>query len=135
MAGTVVVALGVAVGPAFSPPARAAATYSVTATITVGEEGSGGGIALDARTHRLYVPSAIDGKVDVVDTTTNSVVGSIAVGPQPTSVAIDTLPTVPVKGRPSRRRSCRPFCRRRRPSTWETKVTARFRSSTVRQTL
>ena len=94
----VVVGAGATVAPVFSPPAHAAAIYSVTATIPVGEEGSGGGIAIDTRIHRAYVPSSIDGRVDVIDTTTNSVVGSIAVGPQPTSVAIDTVPTTLVNG-------------------------------------
>jgi len=97
VAGLVFVASGVAVTSAFSRPAHAGATYSVTATIPVGNEGSGGGIAVDARIHRAYVPSSIDGRVAVIDTTTNSVVGSIAVGPQPTSVAIDTVPTTLVK--------------------------------------
>lgn len=95
-----VVAVGaseVAVTTAFSPAARAATTYSVTATIPVGQEASGGGIAVDAAIHRAYVPSATDGRVAVINTTTNTVVGSIAVGPQPTSVAIDTLPTTLVK--------------------------------------
>src|SRR5690348_3334488 len=86
VAGLVFVASGVAVTSAFSPPAHAGATYSVTATIPVGNEGSGGGIAVDPRIHRAYVPSSIDRRVAVIDTTTNSVVGSIAVGLQPTSV-------------------------------------------------
>jgi YVTN family beta-propeller protein len=96
-AGLAVVASGAAVAPAFSPPAHAATTYAVSATVPVGAEGSGGGIAVDARTHRAYVPSSIEGRVYVVDTSANSVVGSIAVGSQPTSVAIDTVPTAPVK--------------------------------------
>jgi len=97
MAVIVAVASGVAVISTFSPAARAATTLSVTATVPVGAEGSGGGIAVDAAIHRAYVPSAAEGRVYVIDTTTNSVVGTIAVGPQPTSVAIDTLPTTLVK--------------------------------------
>jgi hypothetical protein len=49
MAGLAVVASGAAVAPAFSPPAHAATTYAVSATVPVGAEGSGGGIAVDAR--------------------------------------------------------------------------------------
>jgi YVTN family beta-propeller protein len=93
MTAAVVFASGIAATSAFSPPAHASTTFTVAATVPVGEESSGGGIAVDAGIHRAYAPSAMDGRVYVIDTTTNAVVGTITVGPEPASVAIDTLPT------------------------------------------
>jgi YVTN family beta-propeller protein len=92
-----VAASAAALAPVFEPTASATTTYAVTATIGVGHLGSGGSIAVDSGTHRAYVTSYLDGRVAVLDTSTNSLVGSIVVGTGPVGVAIDTIPTQVVK--------------------------------------
>jgi YVTN family beta-propeller protein len=83
--------------PVFQATANATTTYAVTATIGVGHLGSGGSIAVDSRTHRGYVTSYDDGKLTIINTSTNAAIGSIAVGAFPLGVAVDTIPTHVVK--------------------------------------
>lgn len=92
-----VAASAAALAPVFEPTAHATTTYAVTATIGVGSEGDGGSIAVDSRTHRAYVTSYFDKDVTVIDTSTNQAMGTIGVGSGPLGVAIDTIPTHPVK--------------------------------------
>ncbi|HEX7107021.1 MAG TPA: cell wall-binding repeat-containing protein [Acidothermaceae bacterium] len=68
-------------------------TYAVTATIGVGDEHTAGSIAVDSRTKRAYVTSYGDNSVKVIDTTTNAVVSTVAVGRSPIGVVVDTIPT------------------------------------------
>ena len=98
MATTAAVATSAAVlAPVFQPTANATTTYAVTATVGVGNEGSGGSIAVDSRTHRAYVTSHADNQVSVINTGTNAAAETITVGSGPVGVAIDTIPTHIVK--------------------------------------
>lgn len=78
--------------PAFQATAHAASPYSVTATIGVGNEAESGSIAVDSATHRGYVTSFVDSAVTIINTSTNEVAGSVAVGANPIGVGIDTVP-------------------------------------------
>ena len=82
--------------PVFQATADASSAYAVTATIGVGSEGTGGSIAVDSGTHRGYVTSYDDSRLTIINTSTNTVVGSVAVGSGPIGVAIDTIGNQPL---------------------------------------
>lgn len=80
---TGVLALGFPAPASASPP-----SYVVSATIPLGHA-VGDGMAVDSTHHKAYVVHPNDGLVSVVDLTTNTVTGTIAVGDAPFRVAID----------------------------------------------
>jgi YVTN family beta-propeller protein len=94
---SILVASIATLAPIFEPPAAAAPTYTVSATVGAGNEGNGGSIAVVPSIHRAYVTSYLGDNVTVIDTSNNTVVGSIAVGNGPIGVAVDTIPVTPVK--------------------------------------
>ena len=80
-------ALPLAAAGIAAPPASAADTYGVTATIPVGN--SPQGVAVAPSTHIAYVANATDNTVSVIDEATNTVTATIPVGSDPDGVAVD----------------------------------------------
>lgn len=84
--------VSLALTPAFDAPAAAAqVSYSVTATIPVGQQPTG--VAVAAALHRVYVPNFVDRTLSVIDSATNAVIGTVPLTYQPTAVAVDTVST------------------------------------------
>lgn len=90
LVGAVTVALAAgALALGWAPPASAATSYAVIATIPIGT--SGDGLAIEPASGTLYVSDSAAHTVDVVDLTTNAVVDSIAIGSAPGRMALDVV--------------------------------------------
>jgi YVTN family beta-propeller protein len=84
-------------GPTASSPAATPSTgptggpgpgpYRVTATVPVGK--GPGGVAVDPGSHSVYVTSAYDGTVSVIDGSSRTVTATVPVGKRPLGVAVD----------------------------------------------
>ena len=80
-------ALPLAASGIAAPPAWAAGSYGVTATIPVGSTPEG--VAVDSSTGIAYVTNRGDDSVSVISTATNTVTATIPVGDGPDGVALD----------------------------------------------
>jgi YVTN family beta-propeller protein len=70
-------------------PASAAPTYTVTATVPVGNEPEGVGV--DAATDTIYVANTEGSTVSVIDGATNTVTATVPVGSFPVGVGVDAV--------------------------------------------